>query len=292
MARETKRDRLLREYDELEDQIEMAAIDQIWVLADWLADNVPNEGAHRPKTAARAVVSMAELATRRRRSVSWLNSMRRVADATKADRIPDVGVRTYELALGKAGWDLERANGAIRESGTRQRDHQPRSESPEALRRGLYALPPKERARIAAQIVQEEETQTEMAKALAGTEAAQVVAGTDYQKRKDDAAKRMQERRATKDPAKRARQDELQREWEQRDFASGLMASVSRIRLEVLAVLERVRDYEGSVVGEEIDNSRQLLRELIDDLGVAANALDQLEGVDIDELIGRLTADA
>lgn len=115
---------LLREYDALEDAIEQAATTEVWELADWLAENVPNEGRGRPVNGVRPPFTLADLADRRGRSRRWLSDMRKVAEKVpSAERLPGVTVSVYTEVLRKHGWDVAAANAALTGKGTRRRDH-------------------------------------------------------------------------------------------------------------------------------------------------------------------------
>lgn len=90
---DSDRERLLAEYDALEDAIETSALDATWALGDWLVEHVPNPGVGRRRTADgrdHSAVRTSDLAGRRGRSAYWLNLMRKTAEATASDRVPDI----------------------------------------------------------------------------------------------------------------------------------------------------------------------------------------------------------
>lgn len=70
---------LLKEFDGLIDEVESAAADPTWRLADWLVLNVPNTGGRAKKNAPGDVLSLDELAVRGDRTVDYLRRIRRVA---------------------------------------------------------------------------------------------------------------------------------------------------------------------------------------------------------------------
>lgn len=119
------KEQLLAEYDDLEDAIDWARRDQVWRLADWLAEHVPPEqGARNDLRPPGRKLTLVELSERGGRTVRWLQRMRAVALATADDRLPDVPVRVYEAALAKANGNLAAANALV----------------PELLARGLESM--------------------------------------------------------------------------------------------------------------------------------------------------------
>jgi hypothetical protein len=73
----------LEQHDELEDEVEDAASDQLWNLADWIVVHVPSrQGERNDLVPEGAKSTLTMLAKRRDRSVAWLRRMRKVADAT------------------------------------------------------------------------------------------------------------------------------------------------------------------------------------------------------------------
>jgi deoxycytidylate deaminase len=152
----TTQERLLREYDAIEDEIESETLTTHWRLADWLAEHVPNAGAGRPKMEAQASISISDVSARRGRTVQWLREMRKTAEVTQPDRLPDVGVRVYLQALRKADWDLAKANKALAAKGTRLRDQAGPMESIDAIQRQLAKRTPTERAAVAAALVDDQ----------------------------------------------------------------------------------------------------------------------------------------
>lgn len=131
------KDQLLADYDRLEDQIEDAAQDEIWELADWLAQYVPNNGrTGRPREVgprSATFLTIQELAQEGRRSERQLRKLRQVAEQTKDDRLDDVAPRTYMEALRKAEGNLAEANKSLQKNGKRLRDQADNMESTKAL---------------------------------------------------------------------------------------------------------------------------------------------------------------
>jgi len=163
------REQLLQQYDALEDRVEVSARREMWELADWLADNVPPaQGARTELANPSSQVTLRDLAERRGRSVRWLQQMRRTAETTRPSRMADVALRAYMEALEQAGWDLAAANAAIQTRGPRLRDHG-RMESAEATRRQVEQLPPRERARIAREALEDPEVADEVVRTAPGT---------------------------------------------------------------------------------------------------------------------------
>jgi hypothetical protein len=147
------RDQLLVDYDEHENQIEKAAIVELWALGDWLAQYVPPRhpgpaGDSRPES----VISLKELAERGRRGVDQLQLLRKVALATEADRLPLITPRAYTEALRQHGWDLMAANHALVTKGHRLRDQTGKMESVDALKASLAKRDPEERADVAREL--------------------------------------------------------------------------------------------------------------------------------------------
>jgi len=175
------RERKLQEYDAIEDQIEESSQSLLWRLADWLVINVPNEGRGGDRSARRRALTMTDLADRRGRSAQYLRKLRRAGEVTADDRLPDVAPNAYYEALDANGWDLTRANRAIRERGVRFRDHR----VPEtATREQVRQLPPSERAAIVAEALSDPETREAV---IASPEAAVAALGTtaEIQHRED-----------------------------------------------------------------------------------------------------------
>jgi hypothetical protein len=159
----TTKERLLAEYDRLEDAIEAASVDQTWTLADWLADKVP-AAQPGPRSETRgADLTTADLAERRGRSKQWLNRIRKVAAATRGDRVEAVSVRAYEEALIKANWDLAKANAALLRKGSRLRDQAGPMESVAAIQEQLAKRTPAERAQIVGATAGDSEVMSAMA---------------------------------------------------------------------------------------------------------------------------------
>lgn len=122
---ETECARLLAEYEAIEDRIEVRADTVYWELADWLAEHVSDR------------LPLQDISERRGRTVRWLSSMKKAAEATRPNRLPEVSVRTYITVLGQVKWDLDAANTQLKRKGTRLRDHQRGSESVKFLTESL-----------------------------------------------------------------------------------------------------------------------------------------------------------
>lgn len=152
------RDQLIADYEEYEDQIEQAAIVELWALGDWLAQYVPN-GEPGPKTSSSTrVLELRDLVGRRGRSQAWLNSLRKVARTTAVDRLPQITPRVYIEALRKNGWDLMAANDSLVNRGHRLRDQAGPMESMRAIKRQLDKRPPEERAKLIADLAEDDPT--------------------------------------------------------------------------------------------------------------------------------------
>ena len=156
-------EKLRKQYEEIEDSIESAATDEYWRLADWLAKSVPPEQGARTDLHAQAgklsLDDVSEWSRKRgkKRSVSWLGQLRKVALDTRDDRLPGVPVRVYMQAIAKHG-SLEDANAALTRDGIKLRDHSKRMESPAAVANAAAQHTPQERAEIAAQLLADQET--------------------------------------------------------------------------------------------------------------------------------------
>jgi len=158
------KERLLREYDAREDAIEANAFSEMWGLADWLVDKVPNpgRGGDHSNTARAVLLTVRDVEARGRRSQQQLNAMRKVAEATRPNRISGVSVRAYEAALVKAGWDLVKANALLLQKGTKLRDQAGSMESVDATIRNIQKMPPQARAQVgAAAIVDDDPDKTQ-----------------------------------------------------------------------------------------------------------------------------------
>lgn len=105
----TKKEQLIVEYNRLENKIENSASAEVWTLAYWLAENVPNPGRGRKPNDGAQAITIQDIAAEGRRSVSWLNTMRKVALAfgDKADR--KLTVDDHRKALESAKGDVEQA---------------------------------------------------------------------------------------------------------------------------------------------------------------------------------------
>jgi hypothetical protein len=151
----TLRDQLLADYDEREDRIDRAANVELWELGDWLAQYVPNagHGGDRSKSTRPDLLRLDDLAGRRGRSRSWLHDLRKVAEATVADRLPLITPRVYLEAMRQAKWDLVAANQSLITTGHRLRDQSGPMESVDALTRQLDKRTPEERAEVAVDLM-------------------------------------------------------------------------------------------------------------------------------------------
>jgi hypothetical protein len=129
----TSKDNLLEEYDQIEDQIEEAAKTDIWVLADWLAEHVPDINGKRKLSTRGESLTVEVLAERGRRGKAQLYNLRQVAVATKGNRMDGVSPRVYLEALRICKGDLERANDRLKTKGKRLRDQSGPMESIKAL---------------------------------------------------------------------------------------------------------------------------------------------------------------
>ena len=156
----TKKDRLVKQYAELEDRIEDAAGSVVWELADWLAANVPPaQGERTELRPSGAEVTIADLAAEGYRTARWLRRLRKVALDTAADRMPDVSVRVYEQAL--TGRTLDEANDYLTKRGTKLRDVSGPMESTDALAKQLAKRTPKERAEVAQKVAEIDEVESD-----------------------------------------------------------------------------------------------------------------------------------
>src|SRR3954463_13166049 len=115
------KDQLLADYERYEDAVEDAAFVPLWDLGDWLAKYVPNQGqgGDRSKPARSGLLTLDDVAERKRRSRDQLGNLRKVAEeAPKSARLPGVTPRVYMQALRNAGWNLDAANEALRTKGS------------------------------------------------------------------------------------------------------------------------------------------------------------------------------
>jgi len=143
------RDQLLADYDRLEDAIENVATPELWELADWLAEYVP-EQKRGPKgiTDPGVGISISDLAGRRDRSERWLQRLRKIAKQTAPNRLDEVSPSTYIDLLQKHGGDLEKANAALQDDGTKRRDHRS-GEGTQAIIKALRQKSDKDKAQVA-----------------------------------------------------------------------------------------------------------------------------------------------
>src|SRR5262245_1240959 len=146
------RDQLLADYDAHEDAIDRAALTELWALGDWLAQYVPNGGRGRPpvpENGCQRPITLDDLAERRGRRREWLSSLRKVAQWTQPDRLPQVTPTAYHEALRAAKWDLMDANRRLVTLGHRKRDQREGPhESLEAITREAGRRPPEDRAEL------------------------------------------------------------------------------------------------------------------------------------------------
>jgi hypothetical protein len=142
------KDQLLADYDDLEDRIENVSLPELWEMADWLAEYVPEQrpGRRSTNTAAGGPISISDLAGRRGRSEKWLRSLRKVAKDTASNRLDDVSPSTYIDLLQKHG-DLEKANAALK-TGTKRRDHRS-GEGTQAIIKALRQKPKADQEQVA-----------------------------------------------------------------------------------------------------------------------------------------------
>lgn len=153
----TLKDQLLADYDEHEKRVEIAACDELWTLGDWLAEYVPprHPGPRRDSEAGFAI-SLDDLAARGRRSVRQLQTLRKVAMTTEADRLPLITPTAYHEALRACEWDLMAANARLVTLGHRKRDQRSGPhESLNAIRREVSKRPPEDRAELARELIAE-----------------------------------------------------------------------------------------------------------------------------------------
>jgi hypothetical protein len=144
------REQLLADYEQHEDRIDKAANVELWGLGDWLVKYVPNGGRGRPPgNGTRGPISLDDLAGHRGRSREWLNNLRKVAEATAIDRLPQITPRVYLEAMRAAKWDLMEANASLVTKGHRLRDQAGPMESVDAIEAQLGKRSPEERADVA-----------------------------------------------------------------------------------------------------------------------------------------------
>lgn len=158
---------LIREYEALEGAIEASAAAETWVLARWLAENVP---VQKPVPGGRTTVpedggtTLAVLAARGYRSERTLQKLRQVAIAfgepvgttTRNGREVPISVKAHEVALSQAGGDVDEARRALIENGGRLRDQMP-SLDLNAARRALRDRPGDVLAGLAPEAVEQVE---------------------------------------------------------------------------------------------------------------------------------------
>jgi hypothetical protein len=151
------RDQLLADYDRHEDAIEAAATTELWALADWLAEYVPNNGRGRPPgNTSQPVITIKDLTERRERSQQWLSDLRKLGTTTRPDRLPQIAPTAYHEALRACKWDLMAANARLLERGHRKRDQRTGPhESKEAIQRELDKRPPEDRADVARELMRD-----------------------------------------------------------------------------------------------------------------------------------------
>lgn len=172
------KDQLEADYDRHEDAVEDAAFVPLWALADWLAKHVPNpgRGGDRSKPARPGLLTLDDLAKRKRRSRDQLGDLRKVAEAApKSARLPDIAPRVYTEALRNANWNLDAANDALRAKGTRLRDHSGKQESVDAIKEAMGKRTAGERAQVIVNALDDRVVRVEMIDALTSEDRGELV---------------------------------------------------------------------------------------------------------------------
>jgi len=107
--------------------------------------------------------------------------------------------------------------------------------------------------------------------------------------REDARLKQAQERKAV-DPEKEKQSEEMRSKFKQEDLAHDVLRWASRIRIDVISILNAVKNYDGEIAGsEDVERARDMMRRSAERLAQAADALDELATVDIDKLVAQLT---
>jgi hypothetical protein len=149
----TLRDQLLADYAEKERNIEDAASVELWELADWLAEYVPEmKPGPSGVTGLGTPISISELADEGYHSERWLRRLRKVAKDTAADRLAEVTPRVYIQALQVTKGDLAKANERLQKRGTKLRDQTDNMESTKALVKQILKKPREEKENVARQL--------------------------------------------------------------------------------------------------------------------------------------------
>jgi hypothetical protein len=149
----TLRDQLLADYAEKECNIEDAASVELWELADWLAEYVPEmKPGPSGVTGLGTPISISELADEGYHSERWLRRLRKVAKDTAADRLAEVTPRVYIQALQATKGDLAKANERLQKRGTKLRDQTDNMESTKALVKQILKKPREEKENVARQL--------------------------------------------------------------------------------------------------------------------------------------------
>lgn len=119
------RDQLLADYDRMEKSIEEASQTELWELADWLAQYIPEAKRGRPSGNAGvgSVITLSDLAAQGHRTDDWLQRLRKVAKDTEPERLSGVTPSVYIDALRSAKGDLAKANATLKKQGNKRRDH-------------------------------------------------------------------------------------------------------------------------------------------------------------------------